>query len=319
MKFINTPGRLIKSEIGCDDGQMLPMQVVKLRPTLVSAQLPELSVLAPLALPIVLQPIGGRLLLYQRPTALSCFQTESHREILESPSYPGFALEPPARLQSILHITCQSPGAAVSPQLWIMQQRRLKWRHGTWKNTNKDVQPRRRARRKSRARVCSGWLTVSIIGRNRRQFRVTCADTDCSRGGMTTKVALGSRQVFEGRKKNSKEEEKRKNRSLATNSEGNAGVRSLRVLLILPQWWGNTSFSVTSRIVRISKSRENTQRRCPLVGVNKPLICWLCAVWPPMCCLPPALPFHYVYIYVNMHILFSVQHFDRHPLTALLW
>lgn len=53
MKFITTPGRLIKSEIACDDRQMLPVQVVKLRLTLVSAQLLELSVQAPLALPIV--------------------------------------------------------------------------------------------------------------------------------------------------------------------------------------------------------------------------------------------------------------------------
>lgn len=38
----------------------------------------------------------------------------SRWEILESLSYPGFALQPPVRLQSILHITCQSPGAAAS-------------------------------------------------------------------------------------------------------------------------------------------------------------------------------------------------------------
>lgn len=200
MKFITTPGRLIKSGIACDDRQMLPVQVLKLRLTLVSAQLLELSVQALSALPIVSYPIGGRLLLYQRPTALSCFQTGSRREILESLSYPGFALQPPVRLQSISHITCQSPGAAVSPQLWIMQQRRLKWRRSAWKNTNKGVQPGCRAKGKSRTRVCSCWLTVSIIGRNRRQFRVTRTDTDCSRRSMTTEVAVGSRQVF-GRKK----------------------------------------------------------------------------------------------------------------------
>lgn len=34
MKFITTPGRLIKSEIACDDGQMLPAQVAKLRLTI---------------------------------------------------------------------------------------------------------------------------------------------------------------------------------------------------------------------------------------------------------------------------------------------
>lgn len=38
MKFITTPGRLIKSEIACDDGQMLRVQVVKPRRTLVSGQ-----------------------------------------------------------------------------------------------------------------------------------------------------------------------------------------------------------------------------------------------------------------------------------------
>lgn len=54
MEFITTPGRLIKSEIACDDRQMLPVQVAKLRLTLVSAQFPQLSVQPPLELPIVL-------------------------------------------------------------------------------------------------------------------------------------------------------------------------------------------------------------------------------------------------------------------------
>lgn len=57
MKFITAPGRLIKSVIACDDGQMLPVQVVRLRLTLVSGQLLELSTQAPLAPPIVLYPI----------------------------------------------------------------------------------------------------------------------------------------------------------------------------------------------------------------------------------------------------------------------
>lgn len=204
MKFISTPGRLIKSEIAADDRQMLPVQVVKPRPTLVSAQLLELGVQPPLALPIVLYLIWGRLLLYQRPTALSCFQTGSRRDILESPSYPGFALQPPVRLRSSSHITCQSPGAAVSPQLWIMQQCRLKWRHSAWKNTNKDVQPGRWAKRESQAGVASCWLTVSIMGRNRRQFGVTRTDTDCWRRRTRTKAADGSRHVF-GRRKSKKQ------------------------------------------------------------------------------------------------------------------
>lgn len=57
------------------------------------------------------------------------------------------------------------------------------------------------AKRKSWAGVCSCRPTVSIIGRNRRQFRVTHTDTDCPRRRMTTKAAVGSRQVFGKEKK----------------------------------------------------------------------------------------------------------------------
>lgn len=93
------------------------------------------------------------------------------------------------------------------------------------------------AKRKSWAGVCSSRPTVSIIGRNRRQFRVTHTDTDCPRRRMTMKAGVGSRQVFGRKKKN-----KRKKRKMVEfrhvqkqDSKGSAEVRSLHVLLILPQ------------------------------------------------------------------------------------
>lgn len=165
---------------------------------------------------------------------LSCFQTGSRREILESLSYPGFALQPPVRLQSISHITCQSRGAAVSPSsvnyataAFKMKARRLQehkqgratWAPGEGEKAGQESVPR--------------WLTVSIIGRNRRQFRVTRTDTDCSRRSMTTKVAVGSRQVFEGKERNSRKEKKGELRhELKQDSKGNAGVRSPHAAVI---------------------------------------------------------------------------------------
>lgn len=148
---------------------------------------------------------------------------------------------------SCFPFTCQSSGRAAALILWIMQQWCLH-RRPSCRSTNKDVW-RQSVEERGWARVCSGSSTANIKGICRRQFRVTCSSADSPHRRMTMKPEVKSCW------------RKAELSAVATvkfwctqtqDSRGIAGDSSLHVLLILPQWQSNTSFSVTSHIFSLN-------------------------------------------------------------------
>lgn len=114
------------------------------------------------------------------------------------------------------------------------------------RSTNKDVW-RQSVEERGWARVCSGSSPSNIKGIYKRQFRVTCSSADSPHRRMKPEVKSCWRKA--------------KLSAVATvkfwctqtqDSRGIAGDSSLHVLLILPQWQSNTSFSVTSHIFSLN-------------------------------------------------------------------